>query len=104
VINCTSCYICLVIVVKLFCKFYAVSSDLHLPSSASSHCYVETSLMGPAVCAKHSAFAAKLAVTPHSITYVEATLGIHQPLHGLKPQHPHQPQLPIGCLLETWAR
>jgi hypothetical protein len=65
-------------------------SDLHLLSSVAP-LPVEHLLMGPAVCAEPCAFAAKLAVTPHSFTYVGATLGSHQPLHGLKPRHPQQP-------------
>ena len=77
--NCTSCYICLVIVVELLQVLY---SDLHLLSSVAT-LPVEHLLMGPAVCAEPCAFAAKLAVPPHSITQVRATLGSHQPLHGL---------------------
>ena len=78
-------------------------SDLHLLSSVAT-LPVEHLLMGPAVCVEPCAFAAKLAAPPHSSHPSKSHAGESPAPAWDKPHHPLQPHLPIGCLLETWAR
>ena len=96
--NCTSCYICLVIFIELLQVLY---SDLHLLSSVATACWAlahGTSCMCWTLC-----FCSKVGCDTSQHQPSENHAGESPAPAWDKPHHPLQPHLPIGCLLETWS-